>query len=105
MFVFFCLFFVSCFYSISFKVFTVDEESTSDDSSFIEGDKAVESDDESESDEPIDKFEKLEYWAKRHVLHYQPRILPEHVLAAYLCSPHSEVIRCAYDRDNLDPED
>ena len=95
-----------CFpYAIAFNVFTIDEESSSDDDSIIEGDEAVESEDESEADEPIDEFEKLEYWAKRHVLHYRPRLLPDHVRAAYLCSPHSEVICHASDPDNLDPED
>lgn len=51
---------------------TIDEESSSSDGSIIERDKAVESNDEPESDEPVDEFEKLEYFAKKLVLHKDP---------------------------------
>ena len=94
--------FFYCFpYSITFNVFAIDEESTSDDDSIIEGDEAVESEYESGADKVIDEFEKLEYWSKRHVLHYQPRLLPGHFWAAYLCSPHSAVIHHASDPTQL----
>ncbi len=32
-------------------------------------------------------------------------IFPDHVWAAYLCSPHPDVIKHAVDPKNLDPED
>jgi hypothetical protein len=31
----------------------------------------VESNDEPESEEPMDDFQKLEYWAKKHIKHYR----------------------------------
>ena len=65
----------------------------------------MESDDEPESEEPMDDFQKLEYWAKKHVMHYRSRLLPDHVRAAYLCSPNPDVIKHAVDPNNLDPED
>lgn len=37
----------------------------------------MESDDEPESEEPMDEFQKLEYWAKKHVMHYRSRLLPD----------------------------
>jgi hypothetical protein len=58
-----------------------------------------------ESEEPMDDIQKLEYWAKEHVEHYRSRLLPDHVWAAYLCSPHKDVIKHAMDSNNLDPED
>ena len=53
----------------------------------------------------MDDFQKLEYWAKKHVQHYRSRLLPDHVRAAYLCSPHTDVIKHAVDPNNLDSED
>ena len=53
----------------------------------------------------MDDFQKLEYWAKKHVQHYRSRLLPDHVRAAYLCSPHTDLIKHAVDLNNLDPED
>jgi len=59
-------------YSITWNLFTIDKESSSDeDSTIIEGDEAVESNDEPESEEPMDDFQKLEYWAKKHIKHYR----------------------------------
>ena len=86
--------------------FHYDEESNSDEGSTnIDRDEAVESDDKPESEEPMDDFQKLEYWAKKHVKHYRSRLLPDHIRAAYLCSPHTDVIKHAVDPNNLDPED
>ena len=65
----------------------------------------MESDDEPESEEPMDEFQKLEYWAKKHVMHYRSRLLPDHVRAAYWCSPNPDVIKHAVDPKNLEPED
>ena len=53
----------------------------------------------------MDDFQKLEYWAKKHVQHYRSRLLPDHVRAAYLCSPHTDVIKHAVDPNNHDSED
>jgi hypothetical protein len=72
--------------------FIIAEESTSNDDSSLEGDEAAESDPEIESEEPLDDFEKLEYWTRKHFKHYRPRVLPDHVKAAYLCSPHPVAI-------------
>jgi hypothetical protein len=88
------------------NLFTIDKESSSDeDSASIEGVEAVESDDEPESKELVDVFLKLEYWAKKRVRHYRSRLLPDHIWAAYLCSPHTDVIKHAVDPNNLDSED
>lgn len=65
----------------------------------------MESKDDPDSKNPIDEFKKLEYWVKRQILHYRPRNLSEHVHAAYLCSPYSDVICHATDPENLNPED
>ncbi len=65
----------------------------------------MESDDEPESEEPMDEFQKFEYWAKKHVMHYRSRLLPDHVRAAYVCSPNPDVIKHAVAPNNLDPED
>lgn len=48
---------------------------------------------------------KLAYWAKKHFAHYRPRLLPDHVRAAYLCSPHPDIIKHAVTPENIDPED
>ena len=63
----------------------------------------MESDDEPESEEPMamDEFQKLECWAKKHVMHYRSRLLPDHVRAAYLCSPNQDVIKHAVDPNNM----
>ena len=53
----------------------------------------------------MDDFQKLEYWAKKHIMHYRSRHFPDHIWAAYLCSPHTDVIKHAVDPNNLDPED
>jgi hypothetical protein len=47
----------------------------------------------------------LEYWAKKHVKLYRSRLLPDHVWAAYLCSPHTDVIKHAVGPNNIGPED
>ncbi len=65
----------------------------------------MESDYEPESEEPMDEFQKLEYWTKKHVMHYRSRLLPDHVWAAHLCSPNPDVIKHAVDPNNMDPED
>ena len=47
---------------------------------------------------------KLAYWAKKHFAHYRPRLLPDHVRAAYLCSPHPDIIKHAVTPKNIDPD-
>ncbi len=48
---------------------------------------------------------KLAYWAKKHFAHYRPRLLPDDVRAAYLCSPHPDIIKHTVTPDNIDPKD
>lgn len=67
--------------------------------------KEEESDDSVYATEPHDEFGKLACWAKKHFAHYRPRLLPDHVWAAYLCSPYPDIIRHAVTPNNIDPED
>ena len=82
-------------FSITWNLFTIDEESSSDEySASIEGGEAVESDNEMESEEPMDDIQKLEYWAKEHVEHYRSRLLPDHVRVAFMQPTHRRDKTC-----------